>query len=62
MNWQPIETAPKDGTEIFGLFNGFVDVIKWVTKENGPAPGEFWTDGTMRLREPDAWALIDPLD
>lgn len=27
--WQPIESAPKDGTEILACVNGFVPAVAW---------------------------------
>ena len=29
MNWQPIETAPKDGSKIVALVNGELQTIEW---------------------------------
>lgn len=35
MNWQPIETAPKDGTEILGRRKGCgVLLVRWDAPEN----------------------------
>lgn len=28
-DWQPIETAPKDGTEILAYWEGHMDVMSW---------------------------------
>lgn len=40
--WQPIESAPKDGTEFFACyspeFDPVTDVIRW-------EDGAWWTDG-----------------
>ena len=39
--WQPIETAPKDGTAIL-LAAGGVGIGKWVATFNSGAPANYW--------------------
>lgn len=38
MKWQPIETAPKDGTDILCSFSGAVSIAFWDVK----APDEYY--------------------
>lgn len=63
MTWQPIETAPKDGTGILlyrryeGKFLHLVDVGEW-QKENEGGPRWAWRYSTW---EPTHWMpLPDP--
>lgn len=38
IRWQPIETAPRDGTRQILLFDGLIFACSWKTDR-----GEFWT-------------------
>lgn len=55
MTWQPIETAPKDGTEIIVLVLGHAVSAKWISDKPG-YEGSGWL--TLESREgfyhPDA--------
>jgi hypothetical protein len=60
--WQPIETAPKDGTDIIGCWHFDTDyregdfiIISWFLGEDG----EGWHDGTeLIFNPPILWAPI----
>lgn len=43
--WQPIETAPKDGTPILGFSDGVMTTVFW---ENNSSPRR-WTEGGWKL-------------
>jgi hypothetical protein len=62
MNWQPIETAPKDGTEICGWvgsgYEGGWVQLAWY-KANGLAA---WRDWDQEVWEPTHWLPIEPPD
>lgn len=59
--WQPIETAPKDGTYILA-WRGHVVVVRWNDDRYAQKPAPFW-DGTddrrgklfMRRNAPSHW-------
>lgn len=43
MNWQPIETAPKDGSYVLLLLGGkFVSVGSWDLQKHHSKPNSFW--------------------
>lgn len=66
--WQPIETAPKDGTQIIltKISNGFVeqiDVGGWEISPGRDDPGGYdppWQDWTSNygIEEPTHWMLL----
>jgi hypothetical protein len=40
--WQPIETAPKDGATILGFADGDMAVVKWYQEDRIPEGG-YWS-------------------
>ena len=62
MNWQSIETAPKDGTEVWA-FNGEQARMKWIS---GPGYGLWaWSDELLSDAEPSpdqptSWMPLPP--
>ena len=52
--WQPIETAPKDGTDVIaGHPDGSIDVLSWLEVKNNR---QGWTDGEyFALSWPTHW-------
>jgi len=57
MEWKPIASAPRDGTEILvGLHDGSVAVVWWgrYGREIG------WTDGDYLMTWPSHWMPLPP--
>ncbi len=62
-DWQPIETAPKDGTQILGFADGRMAVVQWwedfrywslVVCGAYADDGEWWPTHWQPLPEPPA--------
>jgi len=60
--WQPIETAPKDGTDILVAFPknvGWLQIVRWWEKKTGFQ----WVDGYTCKRiwnSPTHWQPLPP--
>ena len=50
MSWQPIDTAPKDGTEILASDYDAIEIVSWVEPRFNLIPGN-WVgrDGCVML-------------
>jgi hypothetical protein len=55
--WQPIETAPKDGTKFLGAYSGVNDVYAayWFADVDSIYGGYFVKDGTIQVVKPTHW-------
>jgi hypothetical protein len=42
MTWQPIATAPKDGTRIIGSDGDRVDIYQWEAQSYHKRPSPYW--------------------
>jgi hypothetical protein len=62
--WQPGETAPKDGSKILGIWDGWLLIGAWVIHSSVSAPdGGYWeftipTEYDTRSDAPFRWAPI----
>jgi hypothetical protein len=66
-DWQPIATAPKDGTPILAFYPGqwgirSYSVRSWQRGTWGGQEREAWADDIMQIRviEPTHWKPLDP--
>lgn len=49
MTWQPIDSAPRDGTEILAFAHGFRQIISW------DVSWDHWSDLEGRVVRPTVW-------
>ena len=66
-NWQPIETAPKDGTEILGWTGSMFLIVEWNEQKWHKKPAPYWDSGRPSITwmreygQPTHWMpLPDP--
>ena len=61
MNWQPIETAPKDETRILCVMGTRVEIAQWYADKYTKRPRPYWTTwdpfskSRDRARQPHWW-------
>jgi hypothetical protein len=64
-HWQPIETAPKDGTWLLVVCEQSIEKARWdatLTVRGKPRPGWiFWRQGYVRDAEVTHWMLLPAL-
>ncbi len=67
IDWQPIETAPKDGTTVLvwpPTFTGVISCAKWNEDQYATRPRPFWSrldslnDADSRRKPPTHWAPL----
>jgi hypothetical protein len=67
IDWQPIETAPKDGTTILvwpPTWIGCISCAKWSEDQHANRPRPFWSrfdshrDSDSRSKPPTHWAPL----
>ena len=58
-DWQPIDTAPKDGTWILAWGEGTYDVVQWVPDEHSPRGGYFSPEDSGSV-DPQYWMPLPP--
>lgn len=56
--WQPIETAPKDGTKIIGLLKWEDVSMIWWTRDEWE--GDYWDNDQGNEPEPTHWMPYNP--
>ena len=66
MQWRPIETAPKDGTEFLAVWNGDVVCAYWCVNDGKTLPGRRnnWYRSTFsqpsKNTDPTHWMPLPP--
>ena len=57
MNWKPIKTAPKDGTEILAYTTFGIEICRFVQDEwtNGK-----WINNNQGFCQPTHWMVLPP--
>lgn len=62
--WQPMDTAPRDGTPIIGWYGDHYTIVawreggEWVNRRRTGRTVWFWSSGYNRHPEPDCWQPV----
>lgn len=60
LQWQTIETAPRDGTEILAYYKlGHYEVLSWQERWRDDGKGAWVWGGDKEHTEPDFWKPLD---
>lgn len=57
-SWRPIDTAPKDGTEVIGLYGRKKIALCWYFRPSSNTEG--WLDQNGNARRPTHWMPLPP--
>jgi Protein of unknown function (DUF551) len=61
VSWQPIETAPKDATEVLVCDENSIFIGQWLKGAHPWNDGAWWVEGAQITSTPTHWMPLPPL-